>query len=81
MFLMRKKDMHPSTHHDMANCPVEGSDIFLHLSCVMDDMMSIVKTVLLHLRLQTIMQGQEKTKEQEKSRTATKLYMARLKSQ
>lgn len=29
-------------YHDMANCPVEGSDKFLHLSCVMDDMMSIV---------------------------------------
>jgi len=26
----------------MANCPVDGSDRFLHLSCVMDDMMSIV---------------------------------------
>jgi len=26
----------------MANCPVDGSDKFLHLSCVTDDMMSIV---------------------------------------
>lgn len=29
-------------YHDMANCPVEGSDKFLHLSCVMVDMMSMV---------------------------------------
>jgi hypothetical protein len=27
----------------MANCPVEGSDIFLHLSCVIDDMISIMQ--------------------------------------
>lgn len=53
-----RKD-HPQTYHDMANCPVEGSDNFLHLSCVMDDMIFIMKAVLLHLRL-AIMQGQVK---------------------
>lgn len=44
VFQARRED-HLNTYHDMANCPVEGSDNFLHLSCVMDDMISIVKTV------------------------------------
>jgi hypothetical protein len=30
-------------YHDMANWPVEGSDMFLHLSCVMVDMISIMQ--------------------------------------
>lgn len=67
MFLMRENFIQ-RTHHDMANWPVEGSDNFLHLSCVTDDMISIVETVLLHLRLQSIMQGQEEIKRRNKGK-------------